>query len=229
MPATTTSVKPKWALALFIAIIIISIIIACYMKTYERFNQSGFHIFTTVLVALGIFVTFLFYYGVVELQQQQQQLAFVQETARISNNVLENIMDEIKNSAPIIPNFTNSINPLTTCQDIIVPPDPINTVTCTNKSILSYKIFNVWQDVILSNAFVYIDPEAYITNFLQRAHSEQLYEQWKIGKINFNSRTQSFGELLFEYGMPIVQQTPDAYVAAAQHLIADPRFLAIVK
>ena len=106
-------------------------------------------------------------------------------------------------------------------------PDPETPEACTAKYTLSYQIFTAFQDIILSNNFVAIEPLAYVSNFLQRTNSPQLYEQWKINKIDFNTKTQQFGDLLFEYGLPITEQVPASYTTAAQKLIADPRYLAL--
>ena len=89
---------------------------------------------------------------------------------------------------------------------------------------LSYKIFELWQDVILAHKFINYDPLSYIVNFLQRANSEQLYVQWTVNKINFNNETIKLGDLLFEYALPITNQTTEEYISVANKLIVDPRY-----
>lgn len=93
-------------------------------------------------------------------------------------------------------------------------------------TVLSSKIFELWQQVILYGNTVDITPLAYVTNFLQYANSVQLYQVWVNRKINYNQETQKFGDLLFCYGLRVSPQTPEAYVAAAEQLLADPRCLA---
>ena len=227
-------VTENLALIVFAIILIVSAIIAWFMSSYEHYESTNFHTFISVLAGLGIIVTFMFYYNVVALQNQQQQLAAVQELARINNSVLNGVLTETQKSSTLIPNFTLSVSPLTTslcCGTGCVPidPDPINPVTCTQKAVLSYRIFSVWQDIIISNKLIQINPQAYISNFLQQANSTQLYEQWNITYIDFNTSTQTLGTLLFEYGLPITTQTPQEYQNTATKLIADPRFKAIFK
>jgi hypothetical protein len=87
------------------------------------------------------------------------------------------------------------------------------------KGNLSYRIFSLWQDVLLTDKFLKYEPQAYICNFLQRANSKELYQEWKTVKINFDSKVQRFGELLFSYGLPITLQTNESYVNASNELI----------
>jgi hypothetical protein len=238
-------VTPNFALLVFGIILIAAAFVAWKSGAYINYDRGSFHVFIAVLTGLGVFVTFMFYYNLVQLQEQQQDLAAVQELSRISNNVINTVLDEITAASTIIPNFVLSITPLsnTVCCDtggtgstggtgtcnIPVATDPINPETCTRKFVLSYHIFGLWQDVIMSNKFIAFDSTAYVSNFLQRANSSQLYTQWTVAHIDFNKSTQQFGDLLFEYGLPITVQTADNYEAMAEQLIADPRFQAIIK
>jgi hypothetical protein len=220
------------ALMFFAAILITAVIIAWWMETHENYDKGSFHTFIAVLAGLGVLVTFMFYYNLIQLQNQQQQLAAIQEAARISDSVLNSVLDEIKKASIIIPNFVLSITPLTnivccpetgTVCNIPVEPDPINPQTCTEKMVLSYRIFALWQDIITSCPSKF-DQLAYVSNFLQRSNSQQLYAQWTAASLNFDSDTQAFGNLLFEYGLPITIQTPQEYTSVAQKLINDPRY-----
>lgn len=232
-------VTPNIALGFFFLIIIISGVIAWWMGSYADYDRCSFHTFIAILAGLGVFVTFLFYYNTVQLQNQQQELAGVQELARINDSVLNSVLDEMKDASNIIPNFVISITPLTnvvccstgatgtgTCM-IEVEEDPVNPQTCTEKMVLSYRIFALWQDIVIGHKFTSYDSIAYVSNFLQRTNSTQLYFQWTVSKINFDLQTQMFGDLLFEYGLPITNQTPQEYVSVAKNLIADPRYTAI--
>lgn len=98
--------------------------------------------------------------------------------------------------------------------------DPCSNEAVVRRTILAYRIFTLWQEVDLYGDLIAVTPLAYITNFLQRANSPLLYAVWVNEKINFNADTQAFGDLLFCYGLRITEQTPDAYVRAAQHLLA---------
>jgi hypothetical protein len=226
-------ISPNIALIVFIAIIILAIIIAWYMGEFESYDKGSFHVFIAVLTGLGVLVTFLFYYNLVQLQNQQQELATITELSRINDVELNSVLDEIQKASILIPNFVLSITPLTNticCVNpvsecaIPVRDDPINPQTCTEKFALSYRIFSLWQDVILSNRLIAINSLPYITNFLQRANSSQLYTQWTVNKINFSSNTQLLGDLLFQYGLPVTVQTPESYIDAANKLILDPRY-----
>lgn len=236
-------VSENLALIIFGVILLISGIMAWWMGSYNTYDKGSFHTFIAILAGLGVFVTFMFYYNVVSLQNQQQQLAAAQELARINDSVLNSVLDEIKNASVIIPNFVLSITPLTnticctigvtgetgsTGCSIPVESDPINPQTCTAKMILSYRIFSLWQDVIMFDKFIDCGTVSYIANFLQKANSSQLFVQWNVGKINFDCETQKFGDLLFEYGLPITTQTSQEYNDTALKFITDPRYKTII-
>lgn len=214
------TITPTIALIAFVIILIVAIII-CFIVDVKHFKSSRMHAFIYILIGLGIFITFLFYYSVVELQQQQIALFNIQETSRISTVLLDSILSQIQDSSTSVPNFACSVLPLNQCTAPVDPDTPENTVT---KQTTAYKIFSAFQDVLLSDAFVEINDEAYVANFLQRANSKQLFELWKVNKLNFNPSTQTFGDLLFEYGLPITNQIPQSYIDAANKLIADPRY-----
>lgn len=199
------------------------------MKNYEIYDKGSFHTFIAIFAGLGVFITFLFYYNLIELQRQQQGLTAIQEFSRINDSMLNGVLDEINKASTIIPNFVLSITPLTNtiCMSS-APEDPTNIQTCTEKMVLSYRIFSVWQDVILCDRFNNFDFVAYVSNFLQRANSNQLFREWTVNKLNFGSKTQEFGDLLFEYGLSIEDQTPATYTAAAENLINDPRFNSLI-
>lgn len=247
-------ISESQALIFFGIILVTAILIAWWMGSYEDYDKGRFHTFIAILIGFGIFVTFLFYYNLIAIQGQQQQLASLQELARLNDSVLNSVLDEIKDASQVVPNFVLSITPLTneiccftgvsgttatscavnpgtgcvsTPCAIPVGPDPVNPQTCTEKMVLSYRIFALWQDVITSSRFMGFDPTAYVTNFLQRANSPQLYAQWTASRFDFDDNTQQFGNLLFEYGLPITIQTGATYIAAAEKLIADPRYQAI--
>lgn len=230
-------ISENYALIIFATILIISAVLAWWMGAYPNYDKGAFHTFIAILAGLGIFITFLFYYNLVVLQNQQQKLASIQELSRLNDSVLDSVLDSIKASSTIIPNFVLSITPLTNticCTGgtgciITIPDDPFNPETCTQKMVLSYRIFALWQDTILTNGLSDIDSVAFVANYLQRANSPQLYEQWLVTRIDFNATTQQFGDLLFEYGLPITNQTPEAYVNAAEQLITDPRYKNIFK
>ena len=239
-------VTPNIAIAIFLFILIISGIIAWRNDNYGNYDVGKFHTFIAILGGLGVFVTFMFYYNIVGLQQQQQTLAAIQEVSRIDDSLINSVLSEMQSVSNVVPNFVNSLNPLTNtvccnnqncsevCQDgqcsILADKDAIDNIsveTCTTKMVLSYRIFALWQDIIPSNKYVNFNAVSYISNFLQRANSPQLYKQWIAAKIDFNQNTQIFGDLLFEYGLPITDQTPDEYERVANLLISDSRFKAI--
>lgn len=221
-------VSQNIAIAVFVGIIIIAVFIAWYMETHENYDKGKIHTFIAILAGLGIFMTFIFYLNLIQLQNQQISLAGIQEVSRINEGILNGVLDELHEASQIIPNFVMSVTPLTNgSKTSNFPPDPNNPQTSSERMILSYRIFSMWQDVVITDRYVNIDPSSYVANFLQRANSQQLHQQWLVNKLNFLPPTQTFGDLLFEYGLPITEQIPENYISTAQKLVSDPRFISI--
>jgi len=206
---------------LLLGVIILATLLITHKTSADTYDKSKAFVFVTVLAGLGIIITFFFYYGVLELNQRQQRLIMVQETARISDMLVEELMSEIVTAGKVVPNFAASVTPLQ--QRFAFTSDPSTQDAVLTKLFLSYKIFSIWQDVLMADEFTGHEPLAYISNFLQRANSSQLYDQWTRVKIDFNEPTQEFGDLLFEYALPIKDQRPEVYVETARRLLADPR------
>ena len=216
-------VNQNTALLLFAIIIIISIILAWYMKNFDAYDKSPFHSFIAILGGLGVFVTFLFYYALMVTSFENQNLTNAQENLQI--NKLNTVFEEIKQSSEIIPYFILSITPLTSPSNYLSSDvDTINPKTYAAKISLSFKIFALWEDVVISHKN---DHLSYITKILQRANSKQLYEQWTLTKLNFTTNTQIYGDLLFEYGLSICEQIPLSYITVGKKLIEDPRYIKI--
>ena len=237
-------INQNTALIIFIVIIIISLIIAIYMQNYANYEVTWIHTFVSVLVGLGIFVTFLFYYAIVSLSVEDNQLNSIREVSRI-NTLLNTVYDEIRDVSHIIPNFVASIHPLThssklTKNEIAEPIsdsisnkletlDEISPKTQAHKLILASKIFSLWENVIIADKILKDEHPSYITEFLQRTNSKQLYELWILTKLNYNIPTQMYGDLLFEYGLPINNHVSESYIIEAEKLLKDSRYLKIFK
>ena len=216
-----------FALLVFGIIVIISALLAYWYDEYHDYDKGSFHSFIVILGGLSILITLLFYYSLLELQVQQQELISLQEFNRVNDMMLNSVLDAIQSSSIIIPNFVLSITPLTN-ENISIGEDPINPETSTKKMTLSYRIFSLWQNLTVTTKCTEINADIYVANFLQRANSNQLYTQWLNNKLNFSLETQTFGDLLFEYGLPITTQTTEEYNKVANLLIFDPRFKQII-
>jgi hypothetical protein len=216
-------INQKTALFIFLSIIVASILVAIYFKSFDEFEHNRIRTFITVLGGLGIIITFLLYYNIVALQTEQQEtnrLTIIQE---INISILNSILKAMNDASSIIPMFVLSLNPLTNSSTSNVP-DPTDPIASTTKTTLSYRIFSLWQDYIWLRDGIEIDSIAYLNNFLQRANSPMLHELWLVSKLNFTNETEALGDLLFEYALPITVQVPQSYIDASAKLIADPRY-----
>lgn len=213
-------VTPVSSIIFLILVLVVTLFIT-YQTPAENFDGSKTYVFLTVLAGVGVFITFLFYYGVVELNAQEQALATVQETAR-TDELNNKMITTIAEASAAVPGFVASITPLQNNGRSYY--DEVNPVNENTKLAVAYTIFSVWQDMFIADKFTGNEPVAYVSNFLQRANSTQLYDQWKLAYIDFNRSTQILGELLFEYALPITRQHPEVYQEAAQRFVKDPRY-----
>lgn len=221
-------VSPNVALVVFIVIIVIALLVAWHLGDYQSYDTNWIHTFIAVLAGLGVFVVFMFYYALVTLQMQEQDLASTQEMSRINNGLIKSYFKELKASSSIIPEFISSLHPL--IPTIYRRKSDENTPQAYIAKIsLSNKIFAIWEDVVLSYKNINNDHLSYITDFIQKTNSKSLYDLWVVSKINYNIDTQTYGDLLFEYGMSVKEHTPEAYVIRANTLLENIRYKQLMK
>lgn len=212
------------ALVVFVIIIIVALLIALSFGDYNCYDISWFHSFILILIGLGIFVTFLFYYALVSSDLQTTELQIFREISRLNNGITNALLDEIEKVSQVIPNFILSITPLSPAPLLQLDKDPVNINTHIAKMTLSTRIFMIWEYVLISKQLTRNDELSYISEFLQRANSTQLHDIWLTNKINYNQNTQVYGDLLFEYSSNIKEQQPDLYVEAAKQMCCDIRY-----
>lgn len=216
-------VTPATAVLVFMGVLIICLLIAGFC-TPNKFEQTRTKIFITCLAGFGVVITFLFYYSVVTLQQAQQRQSIITMTSNVNKLLLKGVVDQI--SGEKVPHFTSTLYPLLKI-NVEKDSDHVENQLLIYK--LSYKIFSLWQELIIAMPFLDLDEHSFITNFLQRANSQLLHEQWKNCKIDFNKETQDFGDLLFKYALPINIQTPKSYTDASNKILKDMRYINIMK
>ena len=222
----TSIVTPKVAITVFLVILIICFIIALRCNPKD-FDYTRTKIYISCLAGFGIFITFLFYYSIVSLQQAQQRIDIITMTRNLNAQLMKGVIEQIQTASEKIPQFTSSLFPL-----LDVPPTKNPDENTIENGILkfkiAYKIFALWQEYLLSAPFIDLDQLAIICNFLQKANSKLLYEQWDRIKIDFNQKTQEFSQLLFNYSQKITNQTPETYVETAKIFIQDPKYKSIL-
>jgi hypothetical protein len=207
----------------FILILAFGGIISYRVETHNHYQNSRVNTFITIISGLGIFMTFLFYYNLVELQKIQQQNSYVHDIVTINNQIIDNFYKEISNSSNKIPNFIESLNPLYNKNEFPAM-DEDTLVNRIEKNNLSFRIFTIWESFIICDNLLNYDQESYIRNFLQKANSRMLFDEWKKLKINFSKRTQIFGDLLFEYGLSIRNNNLQIYEILSKEILEDERY-----
>lgn len=218
-------VTPEMALFTFVLLLIVALLIAGFC-TPSNFDNTRTKIFISCLAGLGIFITFLFYYSIVTLQQSQQRLNIIEMTNRI-NKSLKHMIDQIHTASATIPCFTLSLLPLIKHEHIDDDAETIENKLLKTK--IAYKIFSLWQEIITAVPFVDIDSLSILSNFLQRAHSKYLYHFWCDMKFDFNLDTQRFGDLLFKHALKITNKHPKSFTDAAYKIHHDPLYYDIMK
>ncbi len=218
-------VTPITALCVFIGVLLVSLLISGFC-TPSTFDQTRTKIFITCLAGFGVVITFLFYYSIVTLQQAQQRYAIINLTSQLNKTLLKGVMDQIHSASDKVPHFTSTLFPLLYLK---VEKDDCHIENQLLIFKLSYKIFSLWQELIIATPFIDIDDISYLCNFLQRANSKLLYEQWIQCKLDFNKDTQDFGDLLFHYALPIKDQKPKTYRCIAMKMLKDPKYINVMQ
>lgn len=213
-----TIATPLLGFAVLVCVIVVAYV-ASRIIPPGGYQSSGMYVFMTVLSGLAVLITFFFYYSVVELNQRQQELSVVHEAEKLNDTAIVGLMTVISHYLDYIPGFIGSIYPLSDISGI----DKEGNTSKLGILQISNRMFSIWQDTVLIDNFIAIENRAYITHYLQWANSGRLYKQWKIAKINYNKTTQIFGDMLFEYALPITNQTPEMYNATAVRFLNDPR------
>lgn len=95
-----------------VAIIVIAIVSSTFISDPKNYDSSRAKIFISIVTGLGIFITFFFYYNVVELQYEQQKMIFRDRLEVMDNNVTSNFTMSLENNFDKEPNFIMSLLPL---------------------------------------------------------------------------------------------------------------------
>lgn len=217
-------ITPTVALFVFVLILLIALLIAGFTNP-ARFDYTRTKIFISCLAGLGIFVTFLFYYAVVTLQQAQQRYAIIELTAQLNKSLVKGVITNINLISDKVPHFTSSLLPLLNNH---VEKDKDTVENNFLKFNLSYKIFSFFQELIIATPLIDLEETSFLSLFLQYASSKQLYHYWLISKLNFNHDTQIFGDLLFKYASTIQTPTIENYIQTAKLLEQDADFIKII-
>lgn len=136
---------------------------------------------------------------------------------------------EIRKASAVAPNFTLSLLPLSTCYSEGLSDDEDTPEACTERYIVSYKIFNIWQNFLQGSYFIRTAYDGYITNFLQRAHSQPLRKIWETCRYDFDNNTRIFGDTLFELSADIKKNNAKAYSKVATRYVQSKAFLLLLQ
>lgn len=196
MTNVNNSVSPYVLIFIFFIIIVIAIFFAT-KTTADNYNKSKAFIFFTILASLSFFISLLFFYSTFIVQENQQKLAVIQETIKISKDIWDNLLNNISQSAKIIPVFCSSLYPLS--NKYYNEKEEQNNQNEIEKNNLSNKIFFLWQNLIEFNNYFDLEYPSYINLFLQWCSSPFLVEYWNSSKNSYHKRTIKFGNLLFKY------------------------------
>lgn len=205
----------------FVGIIFISAGVAWWMGSYANYDATAFHTFISILIGLSIFVTIILNYNVIALQNEQVNANKINNFTSITDLNYNVIIKMMRESVLIVPNFVLSLNPL---MEQNAPVDPNTPAANVEKSTLSYRLFSMWQDAVILKNFIGVAGLGFFVEALQRANSQQLYNEWQFQYINFDAKTVSLVDMFFRYALPITNQVPQSYVDAAEQMEQDPEF-----
>lgn len=219
------TVNTSVVIAVFILIIILSLIIAIMINPGE-FDKSRCRTFLVTAASLGIVITFMWYFFLVEQTVDNDKLIQCNEHRHIGSMMLNASVDKIQDSVDIIPEFCSSLLPLqdnSGCNNVNEHSQIKRDVTTAT---LSYTLFDTWEHYVGS---VY-RPQGIVAYFLQWSTSKQLRDQWSRQYINFDCKTQKFAQILFDKSDQMEDiHNPYQYQIDANEIIRDCKRLKIFK
>jgi hypothetical protein len=225
----------NYILLIFGIIIIVAIIFTFMIEKEGHISlDKGEHLrkkvetFCLIFSALCVIITLLFYYSVINLQKQQQQIFKLTETAKINNSIFRDLLGEISLARTTNKEFVMSLFSLQNFNDTskngvnlkkrdIIEEDLLGVDNNEKQSnplevkngddldrfILSQRIFSTWEDLIEINDFNNVELNPFVNLFLQFCLSSQLEALWNSSRINYGKTLRTFGDKLFSYSKKI--------------------------
>lgn len=231
------TVRTSTVIMVFVLILVIAAMAALFIDP-ETFDKTRWRTFLVTAASLGIIITFMWYFFLVEQNIRTEQATDLNERRHIEEGIIDASVKEIQNNSDIIPEFCASLFPLQdfceksrdsqqdfSCSLNEKSRDSQQDSRCPLKKkilhevTLSYRLFDTWEHFTEAS----LHPVGDVTYFLQWASSKQLEDQWRKQHINFTKKTREFGDLLFERAKLIKDRTPSAYNHEAYKLFRECR------
>lgn len=202
-----------------IVIIFIAIAVSFFTKSPKSYDKSRMKIFVTILAGLGIFITFFFYYNVVELQYDQQKMMIYDRLESIDNTLVDKFLDVSKQNSSS--DFVRSLFPIQ-FPGLESGDDSDEFL----KLYVSNIVFQSWKDFL--NYYPYVvkksNERGFLIEFLQRAQSQNLEVIWYDLKISHSEHVREFGDIIFRFSKEILTATGDEFERVAGKFLEDPEY-----
>jgi hypothetical protein len=216
---------PFIAIAIFVVIIVIAGF-SCLVIPPGKFDQTRLKTFVTVFAGFSLLATIMFYYLLIRLQVIQGDLLSLRETQEVQST-MHQVVEKIKKSSKIVPSFCAKLIPLQFKGKVKREKTSDHLERAVEKHDLSTSIFGAFQTAVLEYKFVSEQEDFYNCTFLQWATSKSLRKYWTLSKISLIPKTQTFGDLLFEYAPKTNVHDVESYEKACHALKNDPRYKCI--
>jgi len=196
-------VSPFILIGVYCAIITLALYMTYTTSDYSKFEGGKLRVFLAIVAGFGTLVTFLFYYNLVMIQNNQVERDMDVGRVALDLRLSDYLVNELRDATPIVPTFVRSLSRLTCELDPPIPEgiDEYTLEAMAMKLALASKIFYTWDAFIsgkrsagqeLCNAYVYLAA------FLQQACSAPLEEYWQELNPTMRLQTRKLGNLLFE-------------------------------
>lgn len=218
-----STVNTGVVIAVFILILVLSLIAAIIIDPMN-FDKSRFRTFIVTAASMGIIITVMWYLFLVEQNSDNQKMVQCNERRHVEDVMLNASVKSIQDNAEIIPRMCSSLLPL---QNISNPPPSTHSQHQQDIHIatLSYQLFDTWEHYTTTLC----RPTGTVAYFLQWSTSPILKEQWKKQYVNFDRRTQDFGDRLFAASAQIEDiHCPYSYQDASDRFIRDCKRMKIL-
>lgn len=203
------------------AIVITIAIAAAFIINPGSYDQSRWKVFIITVAGLGILLTVMFYYSVINIQQTQNELLFIKENIQMMTTVNE-VVDKISKGMDKGSSLASELTPLEKEGKGKKKEKEENGYRYS----LAQSIFSTWQLTTLERKYVSVQEEAYMYLFLQWASSCTLRKQWVSLKLAYTERTRMLGDLLFAHAPEV--HTVAEFGKAVTSLVTLPRYKSIM-
>lgn len=220
-------ITPINLLIVFGVCIFISLLCTVIYSSYDKYDKSKGHIFISIFAGILIIFTVIFGMLISYSLASSYELNLNNQRAATDKVIFQDLEQYIAENSTIVPYFVQSISPLS--GNFGATPSQDDLEHSRIKVAIASHIFMTFDYFVREESIIAEEPSHFIYYLLQYCNSQELFELWEYMKYNYNSDVRSVGDILFEYALPITDQTYITYLVVTEELVHSAEFQDILK